>query len=164
MIAVAFFALVFTVWAFLVDFQRGLDRFYGPGGTLQRERATAYMSNGTMHLTLGQFPEAESEFAAALQFVGEPGKDDLLAAQALAGLGRALVGQGRFAEAEPHLKTALAIRERSSEWGEPDLKDIVRAYAAALRATGRAAKAEVQEARIPTIRDGRAGTSPGKSP
>lgn len=164
MIAVAIFSLVFAVWAFLADLQRSLDRFYGPGGTLRRERAASLVPYARLHLLSGEHAKAEAEFVEALKMIGGPGENDLLAAQARAGLGLALVGQGRFAEAEPHLKSVLAIRERSSEWGEPDSKEIIRAYAEVLRATGRVAEAEAQEARIPTIRDGRAGASSGKSP
>jgi tetratricopeptide (TPR) repeat protein len=164
MIVIAILAPIFAVWAVLADMERTFYQFYQPGGTLEHDRAAVHASCGATHLASGQFVQAESEFLSSLRSLRGPRRDDLLAARAFAGLGCALVAQGRLAEAEAPLRSALAIRERINEPGDPDLEAVLEAHVAALRAAGHVAEAEIQSARAATIRDGRAGARPGQSP
>ncbi len=60
--------------------------------------------------------------------------------------------QGRYAEAEPHYKRALAIYEKALGPEHPHVAQSLENYAALLRQTARADEAERMEARAKAIR------------
>ncbi len=60
--------------------------------------------------------------------------------------------QGRYAEAEPLLKRALAIFEKALGPEHPDVATSLENYAVLLRKTGRGAEATLLEARARSIR------------
>ncbi len=60
--------------------------------------------------------------------------------------------QGRYAEAEPLLKRALAIREKTLGPEHPRVATTLENYAALLRKTGRTTEAAKLEARAKAIR------------
>ncbi len=60
--------------------------------------------------------------------------------------------QGKYAEAEPLLKRALAIREKALGPEHPHVAQSLENYAALLRQTARANEAERMEARAKAIR------------
>ena len=62
------------------------------------------------------------------------------------------VDQGRYAEAEPLYKRALAIREKALGPEHPDVATSLENYAALLRETARVDEAERLEARAKAIR------------
>ncbi len=70
--------------------------------------------------------------------------------------------QGRYAEAEPLVKRALAIREKTLGVEHPEVAQSLENYAALLRKTGRDAEAAKLEARAGAIRAGRVGESRAK--
>ena len=69
-------------------------------------------------------------------------------------------GLGRYAEAEPLYKRALAIREKVLGPEHPDTADSLKSYAALLRATGSTAEADEFEARAQAIRARHAKENP----
>ncbi len=62
------------------------------------------------------------------------------------------LAQGRYAEAEPLFKRALAIMERAFGPGHPHVAVSLENYAALLRETGRNTEATRMEARVEAIR------------
>ena len=64
--------------------------------------------------------------------------------------------QGRYADAEPLYKRALAIREKALGAEHPNVAQSLENYAALLRETGRTAEADKMAARAKAIRDKRA--------
>ncbi len=64
--------------------------------------------------------------------------------------------QGRYAEAEPLYKRALAIEEKALGPEHPNVATSLENYAALLRETGRAAEADKMAARAKAIRMKRA--------
>ncbi len=70
--------------------------------------------------------------------------------------------QGRYAEAEPLYKRALAIVEKALGPEHPDLATSLENYAALLRKTGHATLATKMEARAKAIRAKHAKQNPTK--
>jgi tetratricopeptide (TPR) repeat protein len=60
--------------------------------------------------------------------------------------------QGKYAEAEPLYKRALAISEKALGADHPAVADVLENYASLLRTTGRDSEAEKLEARASAIR------------
>jgi len=77
-------------------------------------------------------------------------------------LGLLYRAQGKYAEAEPLYRRALAIAEKTLGPGHPDLAVVLRGLAALLRATDRKTEAEQLEARATLIRAKRTWTNPTK--
>ena len=65
----------------------------------------------------------------------------------------ALNAQGRYAEAEPLYKRALAIKEKALRPERPNVAMGIKNYADLLRKTGRTAETNKTEARAKAIRD-----------
>ena len=70
--------------------------------------------------------------------------------------------QGRYAEAEPLYKRALAIWEKALGPEHPHVATILENYAALLRKTERTTEATKMEARAKAIRAKRADQNPAK--
>ncbi len=68
--------------------------------------------------------------------------------------------QGRYAEAEPLYKRALAIWEKALGPEHPSLANSLENYAALLRKSERTSEADKMEARAKAIRDKRAKEKP----
>ncbi len=64
--------------------------------------------------------------------------------------------QGRYADAEPYHKRALAILEKALGTEHPNVATSLENYADLLRSTGRTSEADKMEARAKAIRDKRA--------
>ncbi len=77
-------------------------------------------------------------------------------ATSLNNLAALYAAQGRYAEAEPLYKRALAIREKALGPAHPNVADSLENYAAVLRKTGRTTEAANLEARANAIRTKRA--------
>ena len=65
--------------------------------------------------------------------------------------------QGKYSDAEPLIRRALAIREQALGPNHPDVATSLENYAALLRETGRSAEATKMEARAKAIRAKHAG-------
>ena len=78
------------------------------------------------------------------------------------GLAALYSGQGKYAEAEPLYKHALAIQEKTLGPTHPDLATSLEHYADLLRKMKRETLAAEMEARAETIRTKRSGTRPGQ--
>ncbi len=70
--------------------------------------------------------------------------------------------QGKYAEAEPLYKRALAIREEALGPDHPHVAGSLENYAALLRKTGRGDEATMMEARAKAIRAKHAKENPAK--
>ncbi len=81
-------------------------------------------------------------------------------AMSLNSLARLYGDQGKYAEAEPLVKRALAIQEKALGPQHPNVAQGLENYAALLRKTGRTAEADKMEARAKAIRDKRAKEKP----
>ena len=68
--------------------------------------------------------------------------------------------QGRYAEAEPLYKRALAILEKALGPDHPDVATTLENYAALLRKTGRTTEATKMEARAKAVRAKHAEQNP----
>ena len=77
----------------------------------------------------------------------------------LAGLYKA---QGKYAEAGPQYRRALAILEKALGPEHPNVATVLEHLAAVLRKTNRTAEAEGMEARARTIKAKHAPTAPAK--
>ncbi len=77
-------------------------------------------------------------------------------------LGDLYHAQGKYAEAEPLLKRALAIVEKALGPEHPDVAASLENYAALLRETGRSDEAAKMEARAEAIRAKHAKENPAK--
>jgi tetratricopeptide (TPR) repeat protein len=74
----------------------------------------------------------------------------------------ALYRAGKYTQAEPLLRRALAIREKALGPEHPDVATSLENYAALLRKTNRATGAEAMEDRAKVIRTKRAKENPTK--
>ena len=89
----------------------------------------------------GRYREAERIARRGLK-VAAASRDELAVAFWCNGLGLALYDQGRYAEAEPPYKRALAIRERALEPDHPDVASSLNSLARLYTHQGRYAEAE----------------------
>ncbi len=90
------------------------------------------------------------------------GPDHSNLATSLNNLSELYNAQGRYLEAEPPHKRALAIREKALGPDHPNVATSPENYAAVLRETGRTAKAVKLEARAKAIRAKHAKENPGR--
>ncbi|MCZ6847497.1 MAG: tetratricopeptide repeat protein, partial [Alphaproteobacteria bacterium] len=70
--------------------------------------------------------------------------------------------QGKYAEAEPLHKRALAIYEKALGPEHPDVARVLKNYAALLRKTGRSGEATMMELRAKAIRAKHARENPAQ--
>jgi tetratricopeptide (TPR) repeat protein len=100
----------------------------------------------------GDYAEAESQFRAALEKAEGFGSQNPRLAISLNNLASLYRVQGRYAEAGPLYKRALAIHEKALGPEHPDVAKALEKYAALLRETGRNAEADRLDARAKAIR------------
>jgi tetratricopeptide (TPR) repeat protein len=86
------------------------------------------------------------------------GADDPDLAMSLNNLAALYVNQGKYAEAEPLYRRALAIREKALGLDHPDVAGTLEGYAALLRKTQRDAEAAQLEERARAIRASNPGS------
>ena len=117
MIVVALLAPLFAAGAFVLDLGLALEEFYGPGGSLERERNLSLtIAAGDRALAQGRWAEAEAAFRAASKLEAEHRsrrRADTVArwdAAIAIGLADALAGQGR----SPRRTLCIGGRSRSS--------------------------------------------------
>ena len=112
----------------------------------------SYMDAGVEAYQQGNYPEAEKLFAAALKEAEWFGPQDPRLATSLNNLAELYRVQGRYAEAEPLHKRALAIAEKALGPDHPHVATSLENYAALLRKTGRTTEATEMETRAKAIR------------
>ena len=110
----------------------------------------------------GNYAEAVTQFRAALSAAEAFGPDDPRVATGLNNLAGLYGTQGRYAEAEPLYKRALAIFEKALGPDHPNVAGSLENYAALLRKTIRKRKAKKLEARAKAIRAKHAKENPGR--
>ena len=93
---------------------------------------------------------------------GTLGPDHPSVAATLNNLALLYWAQGRYAEAEPLLKRALAIFEKALGPEHPNVAQSLENYAVLLRKTGRGAEAEKMEVRAKSMRTKHAEQNPVK--
>ncbi len=108
----------------------------------------------------GDYAEAEKQWSAALKEAEGFGPQDPRLATSLNNLAIIYNEQGRYAEAEPLYKRALAIWEKALGPEHPRVAKSLENYAALLRETGRGAEAGKMEARAKAIRAKHAKENP----
>jgi tetratricopeptide (TPR) repeat protein len=118
-----------------------------------------YGSDWRMHIHLGtaaqkqgHYADAEESFLSALEAAEKFGPEDTRLATTLNDLAAVYYNQGKYAQAEPLYKRALAIREKALGPEHPDVAQSLESYATLLRNTKRVAEAEKFEARAREIR------------
>ncbi|MFQ5830675.1 MAG: tetratricopeptide repeat protein, partial [Candidatus Methylomirabilia bacterium] len=94
-----------------------------------------------------RYAEAERSFQAALEAAQRLGSQDRRLVTSLSSLAELYSLQGQYAQAEPLLKQALAIREQALGPEHPDVARSLEHYSALLRKMNRAAEATEMEAR-----------------
>ncbi len=112
----------------MIFFQRGSWKSYGKAG------GKAYQK--------GNYPEAEKQFAAALKEAEGFGPQDPRVAVSLTNLAALYYNQGKYTEAEPLYKRALAIVEKTLGPEHPRVATGLNNLAALYDAQGKYAEAE----------------------
>jgi len=110
------------------------------------------MAVGAKAYQEGHYGDAEKSFVAAVKEAEGFGPDDPRLATSLNNLAEVYRAQGRYGEAEPLDKRALAIWEKALGPEHPDVATSLENYAALLRKTNREAEAATMEARVKAIR------------
>ena len=88
---------------------------------IQDGRWETYSTSGIDAYQQGDYAEAEKQFGAALKEAEKFGPQDPRLATSLNNLAELYRAQGRYAEAEPLHKRALAIREKALGPEHPDV-------------------------------------------
>ena len=101
-----------------------------------------YMAAGEEAREHGNYPEAEKQFAAAVEDAQGFGPDDPRVAASLSGLAYVYQDRSRYGEAEPLYKRALAIREKALGPEHPVVASSLFNLAGLYKAQGRYAEAE----------------------
>ena len=120
---------------------------YGQGSPWE-----TYMAAGDKAYHEGDYPEAVKEWVAAVKEAEGFGPQDPRLATSLNDLGEVYLLQGRYAEAEPLLKRALAIRENALGPEHPKVATSLNNLAEAYRYRERYAAAEPLHKRALAIR------------
>jgi len=103
--------------------------------------------------TQGNYAEAEKNFRKAVNRAEAFEPEDLRLAQSLNGLAETFLAQGRYTEAEPLHKRALAIREKALGPEHPDVAQSLNNLAVLYKAQGRYTEAEPLYRRSLAIRE-----------
>jgi len=128
---------------------------------LQGGRWESYNAAGVEEYQRGDYAEAEKQLAAAIKEAEGLGSQDPRLATSLNGLAGVYRAQGRYAEAEPLYRRALAIREKALGAEHPDVAQSLNNLALLYAAQGRFGEAEPLHKPALAIREGRgAGTPP----
>jgi tetratricopeptide (TPR) repeat protein len=113
-----------------------VEAFAAEGETDSPDVANVLMLLGTAEDELGEHAAAQAHHRRALEllevFAGASGDLPRLLVQARVGLAGCVRRQGRYAEAEPLLRAALAEAEEAPECGPPDLDEAREQYDRAL--------------------------------
>ena len=117
---------------------------------------------GVRALEHGNYVEAEDWFKSALIEAEWFGPEDLRLATSLDNLAGLYVKQGRYAEAEPLHKRALAIYEKTLGPDHPQVAQTLENYAALLHKIERSGEATTNELRAKAIRAKHAEQNPAK--
>jgi tetratricopeptide (TPR) repeat protein len=164
MIGIALLALVLAALVFVLrtywEINAALNAFYGPDGTLARERKFSEEAPaGDEALRLGDYVEAEARYRSALDLYATQLYHEFEISHILTSLADALVGQGRYSDAEPLYQRALELREKGigsdpRSWRSAHLKiaETLDHYATLLRHSGRLVEAEAMKGRAEAIR------------
>ena len=135
-------------------------RFWALCVALVATQACTQPTNWGMHHTAGQkayeqgrYAEAEKARLLALKEAENFGPEDPRLATSLNDLAVLYHAQGKYAEAEPLHKRALAIREKALGPEHSDVATSLENYAALLRKMNRDAEASKMEARAKAIRE-----------
>ncbi len=121
-----------------------------------------HMAAGDKAYQQGDYAEAERQLGAALKEAEGFGPQDPRLATSLNNLAVLYEARGRYAEAEPLYKRALAIVEKALGPEHPDVATSLENYAALLRKTERTTEATKMKARAKAIRAKRAEQNLGK--
>ncbi|MCH6577531.1 MAG: tetratricopeptide repeat protein, partial [Proteobacteria bacterium] len=108
----------------------------------QVEPWQSHMDAGVQAYQQGNYPEAEKQLVGALKEAEEFGPQDPRLATSLNNLAELYRAQGRYAEAEPLYKRALAIDEKALGPEHPDVATNLNNLAALYDDQGRYAEAE----------------------
>ena len=108
------------------------------------------------------YAKAEKLLLAALQEAEKFGEQDPRLATSLNNLALFYKTQRRYAQAEPLMQRALAIREKALGPEHPDVATVLENYAALLHKLNRDAEADKTEARAQAIRAKHAKENPPK--
>ena len=129
---------------------------------LRGRRWDKYAEAGEKAYEQGEYAEAEKQFTAALKEAENFGEQDPRLATSLNNLALSIHDQGKYAEAEPLYKRAIAIDEKALGPEHPNVAMSLENYAALLRKTNRDAEAAKMEARAQAIRAKHAEKNPPK--
>lgn len=121
-----------------------------------------YMEAGEQAYGQGRYAEAEKALRAALNEAERFGPQDPRLARSLSNLAALYNVQGKYAEAEPLHRRALAIDEKALGPAHLDVATSLENYAALLHQLNRHAGAEELEARARAIRAKHAQENPTK--
>ncbi len=110
----------------------------------------------------GRYAEAEQHLTAALKEAEDFGPEDPRLALSLNNLAVLYKTQGKYAQAEPLYKRAIAIDEKALRLDHPKVARTLENYAALLRKMKRDAEAKKLEARAQAIRAKHAQEIPQK--
>ncbi len=127
---------------------------------LQGSPWETHMAAGDKAYQQGNYPEAEKQLVAALKEAEGFGPQDPRLATTLNNLAALYQAQGKYAEAEPPFKRALAIFEQALGPEHPHVGTALENYAALLRKTRRRSEATKMEARAKAIRAKHAKENP----
>ncbi len=110
----------------------------------------------------GRLGEAEKLLLAAVQEAEKFGEQDPRLAGSLLGLAAVYKEQGKYAQAEPLSRRALAIWEKALGPEHPQVATVLENYAALFHKLNRDAEADKMEARAQAIRAKHAQENPQK--
>ena len=100
-----------------------------------------YMKAGTEAYQQGQYAEAQKQFAAALREAEEFGEQDLRVGVSFNSLAMLYNAQGKYGEAEPLFRRALAIAEKALGLEHPNVAASLNNLAGLYQAQGKYAEA-----------------------
>ncbi len=128
----------------------------------QGTRWDSLMADALKAYQQADYAQAEKLFLAALKEAEKFGNPDPRLATSLNNLAELYRAQGRYAQAGPRYRRALAIREKALGPEHPDVAAVLENYAALLHKLNRDAEADKMEARAQAIRAKQAEENPPK--
>ena len=128
----------------------------------QETRWDSIMAGAARAYQQADYAQAEKLLLAALKEAEKFGEQDPRFATSLNNLAELYRAQGKYAQAEPLYRRALAIREKALGPEHPNVAAVLENYADLLRKMKRDAEAEKMEARAQAIRAKHAQENPQK--
>jgi tetratricopeptide (TPR) repeat protein len=110
-----------------------------------------YNMSAQQAMSQGKATDAENFFRLALAEAEKMPPNDPKVLTTLNNLANCLRQQGRFSDAEPLYKKAIALREKASGLHSKDLAILLENYAKMLRLAGRTPEAEKIDSRVHAI-------------